>query len=203
MSIPCITTFHSTLAQYYLPKTKFLSRYLTYLRYLWAQRIAGRLANKSIAVSNCVREELIRQNVCLPSNVTTIHNGLDLDEFNLSHYPKPSANKLMVGMVSRIAVDKGVHHFVEAAIQVSESWPEVQFNLVGEAKNSAEQKFLEKCLDRLACAGKKLLVQFLGPRTDIPFLISQMDILHWTQDLHLIFPIFKAACYIVTSICPF
>lgn len=176
LGVPCITTVQSPLDQIRYSKTNVLSGNLAYQRYLWAERLACRFANKTIAVSNLIREELIEKHICSPSKVTTIHYGVDLELFNPGRFPVSSSDTLTVGCVARISAEKGIQYFIEAAIRLSEHWPNVRFDLVGGVRNRAEQLYFEKCLKILDSSGKRSLFRFLGHKTDIPSLLSQMDV---------------------------
>lgn len=173
--VSSITTVQSLLDHIYVSKTNPLARLSAYMRYLGAEWLAARFADRTIAVSTPIREELIKQHICPPSNVTVVHYGVDLDIFDPARFPT-SPDTLTIGCIARISPEKGIQYFIEAAIRLSELWPEVRFDLVGGVRNKSEQLFLEKCIQILEDCGKKSLVRFLGHRTDIPSLLSQMDI---------------------------
>lgn len=176
LGVPCITTVQSPLEQISYSKTNILSSHLAYHRYLWAERFACRFANKTIAVSNLIREELIEKHICSPSKATTVHYGVDLEQFDPSRFPISSSDTLTVGCVARISAEKGIIYFIEAAIRLSEHWPNVRFDLVGGVRNRAEQLYFEKCLNILDSSGKRSLFRFLGHKTDVPLMLSQMDV---------------------------
>jgi len=176
VGVPCLTTFHSPLDHNCISKTNILSRRLTYLRYLWAERLAGRFAHKSIAVSNFIKDELINHSICTSDKVSVIHHGVDLERFDAKNYPNHSSEYLTVGSISRISQEKGIQYFIEAAIQVSDTWPDVRFDLVGEPKNGIDEHFFENCLKLVTVSGKESRIRFLGYKADITASLSTMDI---------------------------
>lgn len=176
IGIPCVTTVHSLLNHISLAKPDAMSRFLAYQRYFWSEWLAAKFANTIIAVSKPVREELINSGISHPSKVKVIYQGIDLEQFHPSRFASSKAKSLSVGCVSRLSPEKGIEYFIEMALKLSERHPNVRFRLVGGVRNRVEQLYLEKCKTILKNSGKKTLVDFLGHQLDIPYQISQMDV---------------------------
>ena len=113
-------------------------------------------------------------------NPVVISNGYDLDYFR----PRPDAGRrvrrtlglgdeaLVVGHVARFDAAKNHAGFLRAAAQVAGAVPECSFVLAGpgvEASNSA----LTALITGLGLQDR---VRLLGPRTDIPELMSSFDV---------------------------
>jgi glycosyltransferase involved in cell wall biosynthesis len=176
LGVPCLTTFHGKLDHYYLEKRSPLARYFKCVRLLWAERFAGALANRAIAVSQAVKQDLTKHHICRASKVTVIHHGVDLEDFDPARFSTHTSDLLTVGCISRISPEKGIHYFLSAGAKISESLSNVRFELIGEAQGPVEQGFLEENLRILEKQKKRNLFRILGYRADIPLLLSQMDV---------------------------
>jgi glycosyltransferase involved in cell wall biosynthesis len=109
----------------------------------------------------------------------TIHDGTEIP--STESEPSPTSGEFLadgpkIGLVGRITPWKGQHIFIKAAAQVLKACPTAQFQIIGAAlfeENDYEQE-IRGLVETLGIAGS---VQFLGFRTDVPELISQLHIL--------------------------
>lgn len=126
-----------------------------------------------VAVSDSVAESL-RRTRAGTSDVRVIYNGVDLQRFAESrltpdHVRQIDATRL-VGMVSRLVPGKGAHSFIRVAREVSSTFPDVRFVLVGEGPMRAE---LERFASSLSMDQK---IVFAGVRTDMPNVYASLSI---------------------------
>ncbi|RKY04929.1 hypothetical protein DRP77_02445, partial [Candidatus Poribacteria bacterium] len=110
--------------------------------------------------------------------LSTVHNGIEIEAFNLDHRSIPPANidprlngsDLIVGSVGRLHPVKGYGYLLEAVPKVKAAVPRVKFVIAGEGVLRRE---LEEKAERLGIGGTVL---FLGHRDDIPEVLSCFDI---------------------------
>jgi glycosyltransferase involved in cell wall biosynthesis len=114
-----------------------------------------------------------------PEKVITIYNGIDLARFS----PRCEAESRetrhalgigdatpVAGVVSRLGVQKGVRHFLDALPALASRWPELAVPIVGDGEERAS---LEAHAARLGVAG---MTSFLGFRQDVTPLMAAMDL---------------------------
>ena len=105
-----------------------------------------------------------------------IHNGVNVEKFNRassSDYKiklKNEPDEIIIGSVGRLHYQKGYDYLVDASAEVLKDFPKAKFVLIGEGelKSSLESSAKEKNV--------LSSFMFLGNQTDIPGLLSQMDI---------------------------
>ncbi len=136
-----------------------------------------------IAISEVIRQNLIATHPLSSEKVGVIHHGIDLEQFSLDKISDRrvrqelgfSHEQVVVGMVGRLQISKGVLEFLEMARRVHDECPQTRFVVVGEATRGephdaeiiqAKQRELQ--LDQI--------VTFLGFRKDIPEVLAAMDV---------------------------
>lgn len=120
-----------------------------------------------IAVSEAVARQLTALGI-RPQNVEVIYNGVDLKQF--SYTKRPRREKLIVGTVSRLCLEKGLDSLLWAAKLVLEKEPQIEFRIIGIGPEEQRLKDLSKNL------GINSEVRFLGFQRNIPKSLSQFDI---------------------------
>lgn len=76
------------------------------------------------------------------------------------------AGKFLIGNIGRLSEQKGMEYFIKSVPAVIAAHPEAQFYIIGSGKDE----------DRLKKMAEGLPVSFLGYRTDIQNLMSQLDL---------------------------
>ncbi len=156
------------------------SSFGTYLPIDVIYRIVDQLSCRIVAVSQIVKDFL--SSYVTPSKIKLIYNGIDIDRFNgkippskflLEEFPNLK-DKILVGLVGRIARVKGIEDYVEAAIEVLKLREDVGFLIVGPEEDKTMGEKVKKRVDSLHLADK---IIFTGYREDIPALLSQMDLI--------------------------
>ena len=119
----------------------------------WALRIALRQACRIVTVSEALRRDLVETHPELAHKIITIPNGVDIHAapsrgpadvragLGLSHAGP------LVGMVARLAPQKGIHEFIHAARLVADALPSVQLVLAGAGPLEEEAQSLHEELD--------------------------------------------------------
>ncbi len=144
---------------------------------VWLDGIFSNHSDRVIAVSYAVKDFLIRWEKIHKHKFTVIHNGIDLEEFNIDADIPEKKKELginlssqVVGSVGRFDEQKGYMFFLEAIPKILESVPDVKFIFVGDGPLQSK---LEK-LSRKLKVNRNVI--FTGIRRDIPEILSVMDI---------------------------
>jgi glycosyltransferase involved in cell wall biosynthesis len=148
-----------------------------------ADRIANRFSTHVIAVSRSTRDYLVAHEKMSAERVTTIHNGIDLEEFA----PRPElradarrrlglpADAFIVGGIGRLTYQKNFSLFIDAAGTVLARRPSAYFVIAG---TGPEEQELRERVTRLGIGER---VRFLGYVGDMPSLYPALDALMLTS----------------------
>jgi glycosyltransferase involved in cell wall biosynthesis len=109
---------------------------------------------KTIAISESVREHLIRDFRVEEKNIAVIHTGIDTEKFTVhsSQFTAEMKKKLglgqgpVVGIVARLSEEKGHVYLIEAMRSVLEKIPSAQLLIVGDGKEKQALMNLTKTL---------------------------------------------------------
>lgn len=144
--------------------------------YAW---LLSELGNHVIAVSDDVRKSLLSW---LPAGrVSTLYNGIDVDDLEQrARQQRPSireelglaADTRLVLGVGRISAQKDFASFVRVAQKVVTSRPSACFAIVGPAE---DQPLADALHRQVAELGLSHCVFILGPRSDVPSLLTQSN----------------------------
>lgn len=165
--IPCVPSVHNV---YRKTKERKLQRRL-------ANNILGRISDRVIAVSEAVREDVIRYDRVDPSKVLVIRNGVDTALFSPVAFAGGvrrelgiSDHNIVIGFIGRLAPAKGLPYLIEAFANVKKDIDYVKLLLVGRGAllNSLQEMAVEK--------GLRDDIVFAGERSDIPNILSSIDI---------------------------
>ena len=144
--------------------------------YKLMERLANRFTELIIANSDAVKQDTLCQEKLDPSKVMTIYNGIDPTLYDDQPAPGfraslniPEKTKV-IGMVANLIHYKGHKFFIRACARIKSMYADVIFLLIGEGPMRIE---LEKLTREL---GLEDDVVFLGRRSDVPLLLSIMDI---------------------------
>ena len=144
--------------------------------FAFAERLLNRYTDRLIAVSEALRGELIKRERLDQDKVVTIWNGIETELFEtqvercfiLRNLDLPLSEQV-VGMVARLASQKGVTYFLKAAAMLAMDY-KVNFVVIGDGP-------LRRQLEEEASSlGIKDRVVFTGERHDIPYLLPAFDV---------------------------
>ncbi|MEW6274054.1 MAG: glycosyltransferase [Bacillota bacterium] len=154
------------------------------------QLVNDRTCSRVIAVSEAVRENLIRQGVN-PGKIVVIHNGIDIEGLRKraqqtgiqkngrnreekggfpAGWPLPGTASSVVGMVARLEPEKGHRYFLEAARDILTIKKNVKFVIVGTGSLETELK------ERARALGIQEAVIFTGFQENVAGLLAAMDV---------------------------
>lgn len=145
--------------------------------YLWLYRLLASRVDGFIAVSDQVREAIIRQVGPVQTKIHTICNAVDTKRFDrrgdretLCRQLGIDGNASLVATVGRLTEQKGHRYLIDAASAVANSLPSTHFLLIGRGE-------LENALRRQATETKAAgNIHFLGVRDDVPDLLAAVDL---------------------------
>jgi glycosyltransferase involved in cell wall biosynthesis len=167
-----LETFHGDLfSDYY--------GYLKTQAILMAERFLGHLImDRVVAISQRVKENVIRHHVAPARKIEVVPLGLELDQFRRCSVARGElrqelgidAEERLVGMVGRMVPIKGHSYFLQAAREVLLAYPRVRFVLVGDGhlRRDLELECRRLGIDRS--------VIFLGWRRDLGRIYADLDI---------------------------
>ncbi len=133
---------------------------------------------KLIAVSNYLKERLVRLNVN-ENKIFVLHNGIiDLSVFDINSVDSKSVrsemgikdDEILIGSVAVITGGKGHKQIIESAPSIIKENDKVKFVLVGDGAKKDEY---EKIVRDMGLDDK---IIFLGKRRDIPRIMASFDI---------------------------
>jgi glycosyltransferase involved in cell wall biosynthesis len=136
-------------------------------------RLVLRSFARVVAVSDEVRQRLLKAGV-RDERIRMVRNGIDLRPFdgaNPSLRDEAGESVLMVGLIGRLAWEKGVDVFLQAAARVLAESSAAKFVVVGEGP---DRERLDRLIDQLEIRGT---VSMLGRRDDMPAVYASLDIM--------------------------
>lgn len=169
---------HHRMAAFYISMLGLYKKcafYNTSHNTFFNKKILTRFAYKHANLVAC--GEMVKKNledVFHLRNVTVVHNAVK--PFSESIVPDSLIEKLhdqgnfIVGNVGRLSEQKGMEYFIQAIPEVLKKYPNASFLIVGSGED-------EHSLKSLTCElGIKDKLTFMGYRTDVQNLMSQMDL---------------------------
>lgn len=126
--------------------------------------------------SEAGREGLLRAGIP-PARIRVVYNGVDVERFSPNGHSQERrqqlglpAEALLVGVVGNLRAEKDHHTLLAAAPEIIRQLPQTQFLLIGSGP-------LERELQSEAAARQLTRhVHFLGQRSDVPELLSAVDL---------------------------
>lgn len=141
---------------------------------LLLEKLTSPLVDKFTAVSDAIRNYIIRKARIDPKKIVTIHNGIGLSEAKVSPIERKEFGLRpgipIVGVVGRLAKEKGYPYLLNAARVVVKEYPEAHFLIVGDGPQREE---LVKLASNL---GLKDHITFTGYRRDVLRVLALFDI---------------------------
>ncbi len=135
----------------------------------WFARLINRFVDAVVVNCGACRESMIDDEWVRPDAITTIPNGVELERFESIpdlEPVRPSGRRLRVGMLANLRPVKAPELLVEAAADLREAHPGVEYLLGGQGEL---QPALER---RIAELGLADAVSLVGPVTDVPGFLA-------------------------------
>ena len=132
--------------------------------------------NAIVAVSSLVKQDMLEVGISA-EKITIIANGIDPDNYNVTNNVSEikqtlgiPTDKLVVGTLGSLTVEKGINVGLRAFARVSSQLPNLHLLVVGSGE---EQESLEALKNELGLVGS---VTFAGRREDVSHILNAMDI---------------------------
>jgi glycosyltransferase involved in cell wall biosynthesis len=147
----------------------------------------SRFVDSFIHISTDVAKCHLAQGVPRPKS-RVIHNGVDMTEFSQSHDSALirselgcNLNEILIGIIGRLDWWKGHEYFLEAMSQAAEYIPNIKGVIIGDLETDVSidlnLNYNNKLHSLVKSLGLEDRVIFTGFRSDIPALISTMDVI--------------------------
>src|SRR5207249_4242950 len=145
------------------------------------ERFWARGIDSCVCMTDAVRRHLVSQGV-RPRRLTVVHDGLDLTRFRPARDPATvrtelglGADQPAIGMAVNIQPWKGQDVTLRAVAALAEEFPDLVCVLAGGVVRGAEPfaAALDEFVRARGLAGR---VRFLGARSDVPDLLSALDV---------------------------
>ena len=140
-------------------------------------RILSKITDKIVAVSENVKEDIIRYDSIDPSKIEVIPNGIDVERFNPEKNTTDirkefslEEDDIVIGFIGRIVPAKGLEYLLNALPYLKEEFKSIKLLIVGEGSLVEELK---------ARAKKNNIfdnILFTGRRRDIPEILASINI---------------------------
>jgi glycosyltransferase involved in cell wall biosynthesis len=143
-------------------------------RRAWLRRVQN-LSGAVLANATTIRDVLITEDGFAPEKVRVIHNGIDINKFQVSRdrdrlFPGVGDAKLIV-LVGNMHTDvKGHPWLIEAASTVVRDFPSARFVFVGDGERRVD---FERQVAKLGLA---MNFMFMGRRSDVAEILACCDI---------------------------
>lgn len=146
--------------------------------YGWLYRLLSSRVDGFVAVSEQVRESILKQIGPIGDKVFTICNAVDLAPFEQSKNGKTPlwaeldlpSNSRLIAVVGRLTRQKGHEYLVQAAPEIVAACPETHFLFIGEGE------LKDKLQAQIQDLNLSNHFHFLGVRSDVPHLLAAADL---------------------------
>jgi glycosyltransferase involved in cell wall biosynthesis len=145
----------------------------------FADRMLAPCTHTVVAVSQSVKDFLVKERSVPPEKIRVIYNGAPAENFTPASPEKVAQAKEklgipgispVVGTIGRIDTQKGLTYFLQSIPAILKAVPHAFFMIVGDGPRRSE---LAAEAESLGIGGR---VIFTGHRSDIPLLQSMMDV---------------------------
>ncbi len=151
--------------------------------HLTLEFFAGRHCDHIFSVNRDDIDVMIKYRIKKAENITYLGNGTDLNCFHpqhknqaekIKHKFKIPQDNIVVGIVGRVVKEKGYQEFIDAAVQIKASNPNVEFVSVGPLDPDKPDSFGMHHIREIENRG---VIRFLGYQTDMRSIYSMLDVI--------------------------
>lgn len=151
------------------------------LHYRWLQNFSNLWTTTVLTNSNYVKQECLRlERYVSRQKIQVVYNGVNIsqytghsrDETPVNTIPHQYSQRPVIGILATLHPRKRHQDFLHAAARVLTKYPQASFWLIG--RDTGVYNALVRLVEELNIADS---VFFAGEREDIPFLLSQIDVL--------------------------
>ena len=165
LMVPAVRIVHTYHGIHYLHDSRMARRMI----FGKTEKALGRATDRCICVSQGDLKIGREAGIIIPERTTVVRNGIATKPYECAR-TYDTSERPVIGTIGRLHPQKGHRFLIEAARDVIARYPDAEFQIVGDGELAGE---LKARTTRLGLDGH---VQFLGSRTDIPFLLEKMDL---------------------------
>lgn len=142
-----------------------------------ANKILSNVTDRIVAVSESIKQDILRYDKIEPLKVIVINNGVDTTKFNpegkfrnIRREFSISDNEIIIGFIGRFVPAKGLEYLIDAFSLLNRELKNIKLLMVGEGSllSSLKEKVQENGINEK--------VIFTGKRYDIPDILSAIDV---------------------------
>jgi len=140
-------------------------------------RILSKITDKIVAVSEAVKEDIMRYDRIDPSKIEVIPNGIDVERFNPEKKTTDirkefslEEDDIVIGFIGRIVTAKGLEYLLDALPYLKGEFKSIKLLIVGEGS------LVEELKERAKKNNIFNNILFTGKRRDIPEILASIDI---------------------------
>ncbi len=142
-----------------------------------ANRILSNVTDRIVAVSESIKQDILKYDRIEPFKVIVINNGVDIIKFNpegnfhnIRREFSISDSEIIIGFIGRLVPAKGLEYLINAFSLLSRELKNIKLLIVGEGSllNILRERVKENAINQK--------VIFTGKRYDIPDILSAIDI---------------------------
>ncbi|WP_231458853.1 MULTISPECIES: glycosyltransferase family 4 protein [unclassified Pedobacter] len=153
-----------------ITKPKIFTKVLSFL--------VGQYSDNIIVVSDAVKNHWKKYIQQKP--ITRIYNGIDTSIYGksdglLRQELNLNQSDILIGMIGRVNHWKGQDYFIDIAKLILEKQPDIKFIIAGDAYPGNEH-LVDKLINRIKNEQLTASIHYIGYRTDIPNILSSIDI---------------------------
>ena len=139
--------------------------------------------NHTIAISKVIEKNLLETHPIPQEKICVVHHGVDLLQYDRHFENRKSVrqefgikdDEILIGNIGRLQEGKGHLEFLDMAKKLSDRHKNIKFLIVGEPTRGEEFR-AQVILQKAKVLELQEQVIFTGFRTDIPHILSAMDI---------------------------
>ncbi|MCX7749872.1 MAG: glycosyltransferase family 4 protein [Clostridia bacterium] len=156
--------------------------------FIAVEKLGGLLSHYIFTQSMEDYHTAIEKGIIKKSKITAIGNGVDIEKFSMERIEREKSpehireqlgikkDEIVVGIIGRVVKEKGYMEWVQAAEDIIKKYPFVKFLAVGDTLESDRDGVKKELDEFIENANLKGNIVFLGSRSDIPEILSAIDI---------------------------
>lgn len=133
-------------------------------------KLGLRTARRVLVLNRSNAEVLESGGYVRPNNMIHLEGGEGVDLYRYPYYEDKHFDQPKFLMVARILYDKGYKEYVEAAKLIKQSYPNIEFELLGPIDRSSPMRVLESTIKSDCESGA---INYLGVTSDVPSIICR------------------------------
>jgi glycosyltransferase involved in cell wall biosynthesis len=146
-------------------------------KYHLINRALSLLNDRILAVSQAVKESVVRFDRIAPERIEVLYNGIDPSRFEGDFQDSDVRQKFgvkpedfLIGVVARLEEQKGHIYLFRALTQLLPAFPQIKVLIVGDGSRRSALEFSVREM------GLSERVLFVGTRKDIPEILAALDL---------------------------